>query len=134
MAMVDLDFYRNKYFGEEMPAAIGFDRLEMRAEEMINEYTNYFFDTHTIDDLPLPADILNVKKAICAQIEWFIDAGGVEELANAKQSAGEVSHVTVGKFSYNKTSAASLPRSTAQRSNSSINYLRPTGLLYRGVH
>lgn len=134
MAMVDLDFYKNKYFGEEIPAAIGFDRLEMRAEEMINEYVNYFFDTHTIDDLPLPADILNVKKAICAQIEWFIDAGGVEELANSKQAAGEVSHVTVGKFSYDKTGAASLPRSTAQRSNAAISYLRPTGLLYRGVH
>lgn len=85
MAMVDLDFYKNKYFGEEIPATIEFDRLEMRAEEMINEYANYFFDAHTIDDLPLPADVLNVKKAVCAQIEWFIDAGGVEELANAKQ-------------------------------------------------
>lgn len=133
MAMVDLDFYRNKYFGEEMPTAIDFDRLEMRAEEMVNEYSNHFFDTNTIDELPLPADVLNVKKAVCAQIEWFIDAGGVEELANAKQAASGVSHVTVGKFSYNKATPVSLSRSTAQRSNAAINYLRPTGLLYRGV-
>ncbi|KZT85129.1 hypothetical protein Nizo2029_2551 [Lactiplantibacillus plantarum] len=106
----------------------------MRAEEMVNQYANYYFDSHNLDDLPLEADRINVKKAVCAQIEWFIDSGGVEELANAKQSAKGISHVTIGKFSYEKSAPTTLPRGTAQRSNAAINYLRPTGLLYRGVH
>lgn len=134
MPIVDQDFYTYVYFGETVPANVEFERLEMRAEEMVNQYANYYFDSHSLDDLPLDADRINVKKAVCAQVEWFIDSGGVEELANAKQSAKGISHVTIGKFSYEKSSPATLPRSTAQRSNAAINYLRPTGLLYRGVH
>lgn len=134
MPIVDQDFYACTYFGEQVPVNINFGRLEMRAEEMVNQYTNYYFDSHNLDDLPLEADRINVKKAVCAQIEWFIDSGGVEELANAKQSAKGISHVTIGKFSYEKSAPTTLPRGTAQRSNAAINYLRPTGLLYRGVH
>ncbi|WP_455386355.1 hypothetical protein [Lactiplantibacillus pentosus] len=134
MPIVDQDFYAYTYFGEQVPVNINFERLEMRAEEMVNQYANYYFDSHNLDDLPLEADRINVKKAVCAQIEWFIDSGGVEELANAKQSAKGISHVTIGKFSYEKSASTTLPRGTAQRSNAAINYLRPTGLLYRGVH
>ncbi|WP_369376615.1 hypothetical protein [Lactiplantibacillus plantarum] len=134
MPIVDQDFYANTYFGEQVPVNIRFERLEMRAEEMVNQYANYYFDSHNLDDLPLEADRINVKKAVCAQIEWFIDSGGVEELANDKQSAKGISHVTIGKFSYDKSAPTTLPRGTAQRSNAAINYLRPTGLLYRGVH
>lgn len=134
MPIVDQDFYANTYFGEQLPVIINFEPLEMRAEEMVNQYANYYFDSHNLDDLPLEADRINVKKAACAQIEWFIDSGGVEELANAKQSAKGISHVTIGKFSYDKSAPTTLPRGTAQRSNAAINYLRPTGLLYRGVH
>ncbi|WP_338816185.1 hypothetical protein [Lactiplantibacillus argentoratensis] len=134
MPIVDQDFYAYTYFGEQVPVNINFERLEMRAEEMVNQYANYYFDSHNLDDLPLEADRINVKKAVCAQIEWFIDSGGVEELANAKQSAKGISHVTIGKFSYDKSAPTTLPRGTAQRSNAAINYLRPTGLLYRGVH
>ncbi|MCW6126938.1 hypothetical protein VZM76_10255 [Lactiplantibacillus plantarum] len=134
MPIVDQDFYANTYFGEQVPVIINFEPLEMRAEEMVNQYANYYFDSHNLDDLPLEADRINVKKAVCAQIEWFIDSGGVEELANAKQSAKGISHVTIGKFSYDKSAPTTLPRGTAQRSNAAINYLRPTGLLYRGVH
>lgn len=134
MPIVDRDFYANTYFGEQVPVNIRFERLEMRAEEMVNQYANYYFDSHNLDDLPLEADRINVKKAVCAQIEWFIDSGGVEELANTKQSAKGISHVTIGKFSYDKSAPTMLPRGTAQRSNAAINYLRPTGLLYRGVH
>ncbi|MCG0752761.1 hypothetical protein IMAU60045_00324 [Lactiplantibacillus plantarum] len=134
MPIVDQDFYANTYFGEQLPVIINFEPLEMRAEEMVNQYANYYFDSHNLDDLPLEADRINVKKAVCAQIEWFIDSGGVEELANTKQSAKGISHVTIGKFSYDKSAPTTLPRGTAQRSNAAINYLRPTGLLYRGVH
>lgn len=134
MPIVDQDFYACTYFGEQVPVNINFGRLEMRAEEMVNQYANYYFDSHNLDDLPLEADRINVKKAVCAQIEWFIDSGGVEELANTKQSAKGISHVTIGKFSYEKSAPTTLPRGTAQRSNAAINYLRPTGLLYRGVH
>ncbi|WP_432788169.1 hypothetical protein ACRSS3_12195 [Lactiplantibacillus plantarum] len=134
MPIVDQYFYAYTYFGEQVPVNINFERLEMRAEEMVNQYANYYFDSHNLDDLPLEADRINVKKAVCAQIEWFIDSGGVEELANAKQSAKGISHVTIGKFSYDKSAPTTLPHGTAQRSNAAINYLRPTGLLYRGVH
>lgn len=132
MPIVDQDFYAYTYFGEQVPVNINFERLEMRAEEMVNQYANYYFDSHNLDDLPLEADRINVKKAVCAQIEWFIDVGGVEELANSKQST--ITRATVGKFNYEKSAPTTLPRSTAQRPNAAINYLRPTGLLYRGVH
>ncbi|MGV0167171.1 hypothetical protein ACRYI5_01065 [Furfurilactobacillus sp. WILCCON 0119] len=133
MQMVDQGFYSSTYYGEPLKDDADFNRLEARAEELVNEYANHYFDSHNLEDLPLDADRLNVKKAICAQIEWFLDAGGVEELANAKQSAGGLTHVSVGKFNYDKAASVSLPRGTAQRSNMAINYLRPTGLLYRGV-
>ncbi|MBQ0836096.1 hypothetical protein KBP51_06395 [Lactiplantibacillus pentosus] len=132
MAIVDQDFYLNNYFGEKLPTGVQFERLEMRAEEMVNQYANYYFDSHTLEDLPFDTDRINVKKAVCAQMEWFIDVGGVEELANSKQST--ITRATVGKFNYEKSAPTTLPRSTAQRSNAAINYLRPTGLLYRGVH
>ncbi|GKT04517.1 head-tail connector protein [Furfurilactobacillus entadae] len=133
MQWVEQSFYQDTYHGQTITSDQDFARLEARAEDMVNEYANHYFDSHGLEDLPLDADRLNVKKAVCAQIEWFLDAGGVEELANAKQSAGGLTHVSVGKFNYDKAASVSLPRGTAQRSNVAINYLRPTGLLYRGV-
>ncbi|WP_338231653.1 hypothetical protein [Companilactobacillus muriivasis] len=125
---IDLDFYNDKYGGN-----IGLDKDFInknlkQAADLINEFCNFYFDYHSIDDLPLEQDKTNVKKALCAQLEHLFELGGNTELTGQNAPTG----VQVGNFQM----SGMKPNSTgmrAIRSEKALQYLRPTGLLYRGV-
>lgn len=128
--LVDEQFYKEEYVGVTLPDGV-FNRYEKRAEDKINEYTADYFIDHNLSDLPFDSDRLQVKKAICAQIEYFNDLKGTTELASQK---GQVKSATIGKFNYSKSAISPQNKSISTNSIEAIRYLYPTGLLYRGMN
>jgi len=125
---VDFDFY-NKVYGGTIDLDKSFiDTNLKQAADLINEFCNFYFDYHSIDDLPLEQDKTNVKKALCAQLEHLFELGGNTELTSQNAPTG----VQIGNFQMSGMKPVSSGMK-AVRSDKALQYLRPTGLLYRGV-
>lgn len=124
---IDDDFYTNVYGGLNLSKKY-IDDNRRQAADVINELCNYYFDDRTFDTLPLKQDKVNVKKAICAQIEHFYELNGNTELAALNNPTG----VSIGNFSMSGIRQASTGIKSLV-SHKAIRYLKPTGLLYRGV-
>lgn len=123
MAYIDYTYYTGVYKGVPIQDADTFSRLSERASELIDQVTNY-----TIQDLAaLPAFAQEqVKKATAAQVEYLVYAG--EQVLHGNNG---MTDVRLGNFSYSVgAQSAGTPSAI---SPAVINYLRPTGLLYRGV-
>jgi hypothetical protein len=118
MAYIDYAYYTDVYKGVPIPDADTFSRLSERASELIDQVTNY-----TIQDLAAltPFTQEQVKKATAAQVEYFAYAG--EQVIHGDNG---MTDVRLGNFSYSVGTQSTI-------SPAVINYLRPTGLLYRGV-
>lgn len=120
MAYIDYTFYTDVYKGIPI-SEDAFSRLAERATEIIDQLTGY-----AIQDLAaLPLFTQDqVKRATAAQVEYFAYAG--EQVVHGGDG---MTNVRLGNFSYssgtNDIQSAISP--------AVINYLRPTGLLYRGV-
>lgn len=124
---VDDGFYNDQYGGGKLPDGY-IETNSKQAADIINQFCNFYFDRHTIDELPFEQDKTNVKKAMCAQLEHLFELGGNTELTGQNAPTG----VGIGNFSMsgmkqNNTGMKSV------RSEKALQYLRPTGLLYRGV-
>lgn len=120
MAYIDYTYYTDVYKGVPIPDADTFSRLSERASELIDQVTNY-----TIQDLAALTTFTQeqVKKATAAQVEYFALAGD-----SVTHGVSEFQNVKLGDFSYSTGGAAQNVVSPAV-----LSYLRPTGLLYRGV-
>ena len=127
MPYVDYTFYRDTFQGRAADEA-AFLECEIRACETIDNKTMYQVAQRGLSYYSAFAQDL-IKKAVCAQIDYIVANGGVDSID--EQTGGSVS---LGKFSYNTPNAS---QSTQTLSNtlcsSSINFLAPTGLLYRGI-
>lgn len=120
MAIVSETYYSQTYFGEPVAAA-DFPRFDARAEEIIAQIThgqasesNFWALSSAFQEL--------VKKAICAQIEYYAING--IELASAGRMSSSFS---VGKVS---ASGGQLPTGRASMvCPAAISFLEQTGLL-----
>ena len=122
---VNEEFYTNTYKGAEVD---GFDSLELRAAEIVEEMTMYRLNETTF--AAMPEDVqTRIKKAVCAQIE-YLDANGGADIDNGVN----VQSGTLGKFSYSQGGASSGSGEFRQPvyAARAIRILAPTGLLYRG--
>lgn len=126
MALVTLEYYSDTFLGEPV-AADEFPRYELRAEELILSLIRM----NETKAATLTGDTLTaVKKAICAQIEYFQEYG-VGVAVYGKEAGGGF---TVGKVSVNNgssTAAASGARSII--APAVYIYLEQTGLLNPAV-
>lgn len=131
--LVDQKYYQQQFFGLEV-ADGSWPRYEHAAEAAVNDLCHGFFDTHSMVDLQLETDGDNVKNAICAQIEFYVDQGGVTANERAKSHSG-AKQFTVGSFSMTKPTTTADAAVAADDSVDPrvLRYLRPTGLLYGGV-
>lgn len=121
---VDECFYYNAYKGSEVE---GFDALELRAAEIVEEMTQYRLTEITFAAMPEAVQHA-VKKAVCAEIE-YLDANGGADLDNG---AGMQSG-SLGKFSFTQGSGGMDGESgQSVYSPRALRILAPTGLLYRG--
>ena len=126
MALVTLEYYSDTFLGEPV-AADEFPRYELRAEELILSLIRM----NETKAATLTGDTLTaVKKAVCAQIEYFQEYG-VGVAVYGKEAGGGF---TVGKVSVNNgssTAAASGARSII--APAVYIYLEQTGLLNPAV-
>ncbi|WP_179395051.1 hypothetical protein [Lacticaseibacillus absianus] len=133
-ALVDQNYYKTAFFGMDVDES-KWARYEHEAEAEVNNLCRGFFDDHTLADLQLVTDQTRVKNAICAQVEFYQDQGGItaNERAASHDSAKSF---TVGSFSMTKptTSADASVAADGAIDQRVVRYLQPTGLLYGGVH
>lgn len=125
MPYVTHEYYSNTFHGESVNPS-DFPSLLDRATEVIEEMCMYRVTPVTI--LAMPEEVQEqIRKAVCAQIE-YLDANGGSDMDNGAdlQSAG------LGKFNYTKASGASGSTQQSLYAPRAQRILAPTGLLYRG--
>lgn len=126
MGLVSYDYYTNTYYGEPVSTE-DFPRYEARAEDMILGLIKRSAAVveQMSDDLQTA-----VKKAICAQIEYFFEYGmGVS--VYGKEAGGGF---TVGKVSVNNgSSSAGASGARSMIAPAVYMYLEQTGLLNPAV-
>lgn len=126
MALVTLEYYTNTFLGETV-AADDFPRYELRAEELILSLIRM----NETKAAALADDTLTaVKKAICAQIEYFQEYG-IGVAVYGKEAGGGF---TVGKVSVNNGSATAAASGARSMIAPAVYvYLEQTGLLNPAV-
>lgn len=128
MAIVDFAYYSTIYLGQEADQT-SFPALEARAEDVICSMTRWQVTEDTIASLP-PSVQTMVKKAICAQVDYFA-VNGLDAIAG-----NDGRGFTVGKVTITGKSGGEVVRKGAMASAVSpaaLMYLEQSGLMYPGV-
>lgn len=130
MAIVDWAYYSGVYLGTEVVQS-DFPTYEARAEDVIGAMTHWTVTADTIASLS-PFIRTLVKKAICAQVDFF----GVNGLDSISYAGGQAAGFTVGKVSVKGGSGASL-KASGKLADSiapmALAYLEQTGLMNPAV-
>lgn len=128
MAIVDAAYYMTVYMGQEA-SECDFPSLEARAEDVIGAMTRWQATADTIAGLsPFLAAL--VKKAICAQVDYFA-VNGLDSAAGGNDRG-----FTVGKVSVSGKSGSDLVHKGAMAWNISplaVMYLEQSGLMHPAV-
>lgn len=119
MGYITPDYYVSEYKGAKPPEG-ELEKYIERASDVIDQATNYVLSGREFERF---AQFIQdqAKKATAAQVEHFVVNG-----LNA--NTGDLSQVSAGNFSYTVKDEAE-----KRISPEALEYLRPTGLLYRGV-
>ncbi len=125
MAIVDAAYYLTVYMGKEA-SECDFQALEARAEDVIGAMTRWQATADTIATLP-PFQVTLVKKAICAQVDFFAVNGTESATASDNGRGWTVGKVSVsGKSSSDVTRTGALSGSISPMASA---YLEQTGLM-----
>lgn len=100
--IVDYEYYYNVYMGTEADQA-SFPALCARAEDVICAMTKWRATEETVNAMP-PMQRTLVKKAICAQVDYFA-LNGLDSVAGSTDRG-----FTVGKVSVSGKSGSDLVR------------------------
>ena len=119
--MVDYVFYNTVYRGTDIDD-VSFPALCARATDVIGAVTHWV-DESTIAKLPPLLQTL-YKKAICAQVDFFV-INGTDTLNETGNSGGW----TVGKVTVHGDTRSSGGRMAEMISPLAISYLEQTGLM-----
>lgn len=121
------EFYLNEWQGNFNGDNDALKVLLSRAADVVNN--SIYLTGLTVETIP---EVLRtaVYKAVCAQADYIEYNGGVAAMSDN----GDMSSVSLGKFSYSSgAQGSSSAKSAVQLCEQAVGYLRPTGLLYRGV-
>ena len=124
MAIVDLAYYKTVYLGQEC-FDCDFPAFEAKAEDIIGAMTHWRVTADTIASIP-PFQKTLVKKAICAQVDYFA-VNGMDSIAGSTGTG-----FTVGKVSISGKSGSDLARKGAMAdyiAPMAKAYLEQTGLM-----
>lgn len=122
--IVDFEYYYNVYMGTEADQA-SFPALCAHAQDVIGAMTRWQATEETVNALH-PMQKTLVKKAICAQVDYFA-LNGVDSVAGSADRG-----FTVGKVSVSGKSGSDLVRRGAMAEHISpmaIMYLEQSGLM-----
>lgn len=120
---VDETFYKNDYEGSPVESA-DFSRFSKRASDIVDSLTEYKIPEIGLDKFSDSVQLL-VKKACCAQIEYYQTEGIELDATGNTRSGGSVS---IGGFSYSGAIAPS-NRQESRVAPSCLAFLEGTGLL-----
>lgn len=120
MAIVDFAYYYNVYLGQEADQE-SFPALEARAEDVVSMMTRWQVTEDTIANFS-PFIRTLVKKAICAQVDFF-GVNGLDSVASG--SSGDTGF-TVGKVSVNNGQRESM----TERKGALASYISPLVIAY----
>lgn len=127
MAYIDKQYYDDEFQGESIEDDAEFNRVAKRASEIIDQLTMYKLAINGLESLT-DFQQEQVKKATAAQVEFYQLKGGYAEV----ESGEDFSNFSIGSFTYSK-GGASDNKQADRISPSTMTYLEPTGLLYRGI-
>lgn len=128
MAIVDWTYYSTVYMGKEATQA-EFASFEVKAEDVVCSMTRWQVTAETIAELPAFTQTL-VKKAICAQVDYFA-VNGFDSVAGGSDRG-----FTVGKVTITGTSGSAIVRRGVMAESVAplaLMYLEQTGLLNPAV-
>lgn len=128
MAIVDAGYYITVYMGKEAPEC-DFAALEAKAEDVVCAMTRWKVTAETIASLP-PMQRVLVKKAICAQVDFFA-VNGLDSVAGGNDRG-----FTVGKVSVSGKSGSDIVHKGVMADSVSpmaILYLEQSGLMNPAV-
>ena len=128
MPIVDENYYNNIYKGVRVESDLS--ALLERASDIVRQNCTYVIDD--IEKLPsfMQEDL---KKAVCAQVEFMEMNGGIEGFSGGNFSSG--SGFSIGKFSMsdgNSSGNSVSGKISGRNSPDMLAYLEAAGLLYRG--
>lgn len=121
-ALADAAYYTDVYKGAEV-----YDDLDVlldRASDTVRQHTIY-----RLDDISKLPEFMqeNIKKAVCAQVEYINANGGLDWL-----NSNGAATVSIGKFSMSGGSSGGASAANNMASPTMLAYLEAVGLLYRG--
>lgn len=117
-------------FGNEQIEQEEFDRLVVKAGDVIDNITLHFYRFNNIDD-DVPFRREQFKKAVAAQISYFYDMGGT-----SSHELNEPVTVTIGRTTVSEGGRSSSNADDNKNklvSEDVYMHLSGTGLLYRGI-
>lgn len=130
MSYIDEQYYTDEYKGRDAGDELGI--FIQRASELIDQVTGYKLYGKDLEEQPAFIQE-QVKKAVAAQVEFYVMSGGYEEVDTGTD---EIVDASVGSFSYQigRTPGQGLGSQQMRRvSPTVIKHLEPTGLLYTGL-
>ncbi|WP_411955144.1 hypothetical protein ACKXGF_05120 [Alkalibacillus sp. S2W] len=127
MPYIDKTYYDEDFNGLNLDDEQEFDRYAKRASDVIDQVTGYKIAQTDFESLPSFIQE-QVKKATAAQIEFYQINDGPELL----DAGDDFSNFATGNFTFSK-GGKSENKQADRVSPSTIEHLRPTGLLYTGL-
>lgn len=130
MAIVDMAYYETVYHGEEASES-EFPALEARAEDVIGAMTRWQVTACSFACLP-PFQKALVKKAICAQIDFFA-VNGLDSVVDNIENGFTVGKVRIGGQSGFFNTPRMKGAMASNVSSMAIMYLEQSGLMNPAV-
>ena len=104
-----------------------FDANVINATDAIHDLTNHHYHFNSFENDAAYRQTM-FKKAIAAQIRLYNESG-----ANTSYSMKQPQNVSIGRTTVNTGRGGGSDAAVGSFSKEAIGYLRPTGLLYRGL-
>lgn len=125
MAYVDKEYYDNEYMGLPVDDPKEFERMAKRASDLVDIATNF----RSRNVAPGGFQEEQIKKAVSAQIEHYVIAGGYE----ASKQEATIESVAIGNFRYDLAGRGGSGDTKKDiLSAEAIKHLASAGLLYSG--
>ncbi|HEM3666989.1 TPA: hypothetical protein U1C81_000728 [Streptococcus suis] len=120
-----------EFLGDDRVSTDDFARYGKKAEEVIDQLTNYHYQFNSLSDDPISFRVKQFKKAICMQLLYFADmqADTFEGLNR------EPEHISIGRTAISKSGKTGTgnSRTVSLIAQEVHGCLSGTGLLYRGI-
>lgn len=120
-----INFYKNTWCGSYDGTDEELSLLLSRAADIVNNAIA--FSGYTVDTVP-EIYKARVYKAVCSHADYIDSNGGIESLTDNAYNS-----VSLGKFSYSADTSGNKDIGSVTLCHLAMEYLAPTGLLYRGV-